>query len=147
MKRSRRLQLVLDLVLREEENEATRLGQALQQMKAAEDKLRELRDYLSGYHEELRQQVQRASTARGLQVYHEFIARLGVAIEHQQRLVEQTRVRLERQQAIWARIHAKRKNLEGFIARCAREEEAVVEKKLQRVLDDAQAWRREISSE
>jgi flagellar FliJ protein len=145
MKRSRRLQLVLDLVRREEDAEATRMGVLRNQMKAAEAKLQELQDYQRTYHDELRHHVQRASTAKGLQVYHEFIAKLGVAIEHQQRQVEFVRVRLEKQQAVWVKINAKRKNMESFIDRCEKEEEGLAEKKLQRLLDDAQAWRRDVA--
>lgn len=145
MRRSQRLQFVLGLVRKEEDEEAKRMGQLRAQLSDAENKLSELQTYLENYHEELRQQVQQVSQARGLQIYHEFITKLGVAIEHQQRQVHFVKTRLERQTSVWIKINAKRKNMETFIERCSVEEEAQAEKKLQRLLDDAQAWRRESS--
>lgn len=145
MKRSQRLQFVLGLVRKEEDEEAKRMGQLRAQLSEAESKLHELQTYLQNYHDELRQQVHSVSQARGLQIYHDFITKLGVAIEHQQRQVNFVKSRLERQTAVWVKINAKRKNMEAFIARCSNEEEALAEKKLQRLLDDAQAWRREVS--
>lgn len=77
MRRSQRLQFVLGLVRKEEDEEAKRMGQLRAQLSDAENKLSELQTYLENYHEELRQQVQQVSQARGLQIYHEFITKLG----------------------------------------------------------------------
>lgn len=140
MKRSQRLQLVLDLIRRNEEKEATRLAQLRAQAQAAQKQLADLRQYQEGYHQELRAMSGQAQASR-LQVFHSFIGRLGTAIEHQQRACLQAEQRVQQQLLQWQKIHAKRRNMEEFIARCERDEEILDEKKLQRMLDDAQSRR------
>ncbi len=139
MKRSQRLAVVLKLVQREEEAEAQKLGKLRQHLQLEQKKCQELVEYQAEYHQALRQGG--IDNPSRLQVYHQFIARLGGAIEQQQAQIQRVEKALVKQQSTWAEVHGRRKNMESFIERCSEEEARDAEKKLQRMLDDAQARR------
>lgn len=140
MQRSQRLQLVLDLERRKEDEEAKKLGRLQQMLQQEMAKAEELLKYQGEYQDALR--AGQISDPNRMQVYHQFIARLSQAFEQQQLHVEKVRGALANQQARWAEIHGRRRNIESYIGKCRDEEAQLAEKKLQRQLDDAQGRRR-----
>ncbi|WP_020410472.1 flagellar export protein FliJ [Hahella ganghwensis] len=140
-KRSQRLQIVLDLIAREEDQERQLLGQIRTQMQASEDKIEQLIAYQRQYQEDLKSNSASVKSVRHIQTFHVFISRLGTAIEQQQQQSLLLKQKLEAQTGKWQAVYQKKKNMEEHIERCRQEETLEEDRKEQRRLDDA-AYRR-----
>ena len=133
--RAKRMQVVLTLAERQEEEAAKKLSQFRDQLAQEERQLVELRDYANQYlyaQGELRQGV----LAHELINYSTFINRLNEACREQETKVERYKVILDSLQQQWRVKHQKRKSIEELIARLQQEDNLLLDKRLQKELDE-----------
>jgi len=133
--RAKRMQVVLTLAERQEDEAAKKLSQFREQLAQEERQLVELRDYANQYlhaQGELRQGVH----AHELINYSSFINRLNEACREQETKVERYKVMLDSLQQQWRIKHQKRKSIEELIARLHKEDNLLLDKRLQKELDE-----------
>jgi len=107
------------------EREAARvLGAAEQEVVAHRTRLQELQEYRVEYRNQLVSVGNGGIAAQRYVEYHRFLARLDLAIEHQERLLEMTVRQREEKRALWAEARAKMKAVEKVVERFVTEEEA-----------------------
>jgi flagellar FliJ protein len=133
--RAKRMQVVLTLAERQEDDAAKKLSQFREQLAMEEQQLVELRDYANQYlhaQGELRQGV----LAHELINYSSFINRLNEACREQETKVQRYKVILDSFQQQWRVKHQKRKSIEELIARLLQEDNLLLDKRLQKELDE-----------
>jgi|GEM_PF-405680 len=138
--RSERLKVVLMVAEREEQAAAARLGEARQQLEQEEGQLAQLQDYRDQYLADYREQ-RRGVNAQSLMSYSGFLQRLGDALGGQEQKLALVRQQLEQCQRQWQEKYHRRRSLEDMIARMRSEENAALEQRQQRELDDLAAQR------
>ncbi|HSC67318.1 MAG TPA: flagellar export protein FliJ [Cellvibrio sp.] len=133
--RAQRMQVVLTLAVRQEDDAAKKLSQFREQLAQEEQQLIELRDYANQYlhaQGELREGV----LAHELINYSTFINRLHEACREQEAKVERYRLALESLQQQWRVKHQKRKSIEDLIVRLQQEDNLILDKRLQKEMDE-----------
>lgn len=133
--RAKRMQVVLSLALRQEDEAAKKLGQFREQLAQEERQLVELRDYADQYlHTQgaLREGV----LAHELINYSSFINRVNEACREQEAKVERYKVLFQSLQQQWRIKHQKRKSIEDLISRLQREDNLLLDKRLQKEMDE-----------
>lgn len=136
-KRSQRLQIVLQMAERKEEEAQQELLQAQARVQREKDKLAQLQQYQGEYMNNLKAQTGRQISAMQYQAMTQFINRLSVAIGEQRRQVQMVTMALERVQEKWRQLYQKRKKMGEFIERCRMDEAREQDKREQRMLDEA----------
>lgn len=133
--RAKRMKVVLTLAEQQEDDAAKKLNQFREQLAQEERQLVELRDYANQYlhaQGELRQGV----LAHELINYSSFINRLNEACRDQEVKVERYRGMLENLLRQWRIKHQKRKAIEDLIVRLQQEDNLLLDKRLQKELDE-----------
>jgi len=133
--RSKRMQVVLTLAVRQEETAAKKVVEVRDQLTKEERQLAELRDYAAQYlqaQSELRDGI----LASELINYSTFIGRLNEACTEQETKVKRYQVALESIQKQWRMLHQKRKSIEDLITRLQHEDNLLLDKRLQKELDE-----------
>lgn len=136
--RAKRMQVVLTLAIRQEDDAAKKLGQFRDQLAQEERQLTELRDYAMQYLDAqgaLRQGV----LAHELINYSTFIGRLNEACSEQEVKVERFKSLLESVQQQWRIKHQKRKSIEDLIIRLQEEDNLILDKRMQKDMDELSA--------
>ena len=129
------MQVVLLLAERKEQDAGQQLSQQRAQVISEEEQLRQLDDYASQY---LATYSARKTDVRPheLIAYSGFIQRLGDARKEQQAKLERMRKVTERLQQAWHVAHHKCESIKELIARLGQEENALLDKRLQKELDE-----------
>ena len=136
MRRSKRLQVVLDLAKRKED-EALKAMQASQgNLKQQQDKLQELVQYQQEYQQALRNAFSTGATAANCATYQHFLTQVGGAIEQQQLVVTLAEEQLNKVRLHWQSLYEKQKGMGGLIDRFRDEEDQALEKKEQKMIDE-----------
>ena len=133
--RAKRMQVVLTLAVRQEDDAAQKLTQFREQLAQEELQLQELRDYAAQYLQEqggLREGVM----AHELINYSSFIHRLHEACGEQESKVVRMQSLLANLQKQWQVKHQKRKSIEDLIKRLQHDDDVILEKRLQKELDE-----------
>ena len=133
--RAKRMKVVLTLAEQQEDDAAKKLNQFREQLAQEERQLVELRDYANQYlhaQGELRQGV----LAHELINYSSFINRLNEACRDQEIKVERYQGMLENLLQQWCIKHQKRKAIEDLIVRLQQEDNLLLDKRLQKELDE-----------
>lgn len=133
--RAKRMQVVLTLAVRQEDEAAEKLRQFRDQLAQEERQLQDLRDYANQYLQAqggLRQGV----LAHELINYSSFIHRLNEACTEQEAKVQRMQSLLANLQKQWQIKHQKRKSIEDLIKRLQHEDDVILEKRLQKELDE-----------
>lgn len=133
--RAKRMQVVLTLAVRQEDEAAKKLSQFREQLALEERQLLELRDYAAQYlhaQSELRQGV----LAHELINYSSFINRLNEACREQEAKVERYKTIQESLLQQWRVKHQKRQSIEDLIVRLQQEDNLLIDKRLQKELDE-----------
>jgi flagellar FliJ protein len=133
--RAKRMQVVLTLAVRQEDDAAKKLSQFREQLAQEEQQLADLRDYAAQYlHAQgsLREGVM----AQELINYSSFINRLHEACTEQEAKIARYLVMQENLLKQWRIKHQKRKSIEDLITRLEQEDNLILEKRLQKELDD-----------
>ena len=133
--RAKRMQVVLTLAVRQEDEAAEKLRQFRDQLAQEERQLQDLRDYANQYLQAqggLRQGV----LAHELINYSSFIHRLNEACTEQETKVQRMQSLLANLQKQWQIKHQKRKSIEDLIKRLQHDDDVILEKRLQKELDE-----------
>jgi flagellar protein FliJ len=133
--RAKRMQVVLTLAVRQEDEAAKKLSQFREQLAQEELQLADLREYAAQYlhaQGELRQGV----LAHELINYSTFINRLNEACREQDAKVQRYKAIFESLQQQWRVKHQKRKSIEDLISRLQQEDNLLLDKRLQKELDE-----------
>jgi len=141
--RAQRLRVVLLLAQREEDAAAQQMGKARDLVVEEEQQLVQLHEYRHQY--VMDYQRQRSGVQpQVFMSYSGFIQRLSQAVAGQEQKLAQLEAQLHQLQAVWQEKHHRRKTLSDLINRLQQEEDAALEQRLQRELDDlaAQAFSR-----
>lgn len=137
--RSERLQVVLTLEQRKEQQALDRMNDVRGQWQAEQDRLAELHTYQQEYHQQMRQQQQGTVPVARLQGWQSFIARLDVLIRDQQTRVEQAAQRVEQARQQWLQAWERRQGMERYIDTCRAQEQHVRDQAEQKQADEAAA--------
>lgn len=106
MTRSKRMQPVVGVARKRQEDAARQMGERQRDLDAQLGRLEELNSYRAEYARRFEQGAE-SMTGVGVRDYRLFLSRLNQAIEEQGRRVEQARLELERSRSHWiaSRIH------------------------------------------
>lgn len=133
--RAKRMQVVLTLAIRHEDDAAQKLSQFREQLAQEERQLQELRDYAAQYLRD-RSGLTTGVMAHELINYSHFIQRLNEACNDQENKVERMRSLQQNLQKQWQIKHQKRKSIEDLIKRLQQEDDLILEKRLQKEMDE-----------
>lgn len=133
--RAQRMQVVLTLAVRQEDEAAQKLGQFREQLAQEERQLVELRDYAAQY---LNAQgaLREGVLASELINYSGFIGRVNEACRDQETKVERFKHLLDNLQQQWRAKHQKRKSIEDLITRMKQEDDRLLDQRLQKEMDE-----------
>jgi flagellar protein FliJ len=133
--RAKRIQVVLTLARQQEDIAAKRLGQYREQLTAEEQQLSQLKEYATQYMRDYAGQRQ-GVYAHQLINYSGFVHRLGELCKEQEIKLERMQVAYKKLQEQWRTAHQKRKSVEDLIERFKQEESLLLDKQLQKELDE-----------
>jgi flagellar FliJ protein len=133
--RAERMQVVLVLALRQEQQAGEQLRQARSQLEAETEQLRQLDDYAAQY---LAAYGARKSgvSSQELIAYSGFIQRLALARREQQGRLERLQLQLQRLSQAWRITHQKTESIKSLIARLEQEQQGLLDRRLQKELDE-----------
>lgn len=133
--RSQRMQVVLVLAERKEQQAAQQFSQYRTQVDAEKEQLRQLEDYAAQY---LNTYSERKTGVRPheLIAYSSFIQRLAEARKDQENRLARMQLNLNRLQQLWQQAYQKRESLKELISRLQQEESVALDKRLQKELDE-----------
>jgi flagellar protein FliJ len=133
--RAKRMQVVLTLAERNEQQAGEQLRQFTVQVEAEAEQLRQLEEYAAQY---LNSYSERKAAVRPQELiaYSSFIQRLGVARKEQQSRLDRFQLQLERYRQTWRIAHQKTESIKDLITRLQQEENALLDKRLQKEMDE-----------
>jgi len=146
--RAKRMQVVLTLAERSEQQAGVQLSQCQAQVDAETEQLRQLDEYAAQY---LNIYTERKTAVRPQELiaYSGFIQRLGEARKEQEGRLKRVQVQMERLRQAWRIAHQKCESIKELIERLKLEENALLDKRLQKELDElvGQAYSRRDSAD
>ncbi|GGY68387.1 flagellar protein FliJ [Cellvibrio zantedeschiae] len=133
--RAKRMQVVLTLAERAEEQAGQQLSQCQAQVDAETEQLRQLDEYAAQY---LTIYTERKTAVRPQELiaYSGFIQRLGDARKEQEGRLKRIEAQMERLRQAWRIAHQKCESIKELITRLKQEENALLDKRLQKELDE-----------
>lgn len=133
--RAKRMQVVLTLAERNEQQAGQQLSQFTLQVDAEAEQLRQLDEYAEQY---LKTYSERKTAVRPQELiaYSGFIQRLGLACKEQQARLDRLQIQLERYRQAWRIARQKTESIKELIVRLQHEENALVDKRLQKEMDE-----------
>ena len=133
--RAKRMQVVLTLTERSEQQAGEKLSKFTAQVDAESEQLRQLDEYAEQY---LIVYGSRkvAVKPQELIAYSGFIQRLAEARKEQQARLERLQLQLERFRQVWRIAHQKTESIKDLITRLNQEENALLDKRLQKEMDE-----------
>lgn len=137
--RSERLQVVLTLEERKEQQALDRMNHVRRQWQAEQDRLEELQRYQQEYHQQMRQQQQGTVPVARLQGWQSFIARLDRLIGEQHARTRQAEQRVEQAREQWHQAWERRRGMEKYIETCRSQEQFARDQAEQKQADEAAA--------
>lgn len=142
MKRSQRLAVVVTLAQRKADESARALAYIQQRLRADQQQLQQLEEYLVEYRTSLQTQGQQGVSAQQFRVFVNFSQNVERAIEQQKQQVATVTRQVEQIRRHWQRLDARHKGLEKLHARLLLEESAAQERVAQKEQDEfAGRWR------
>ena len=133
--RAQRMQVVLTLAERAEQQVGQQLSQCQAQVDAEIEQLRQLDEYAAQY---LHIYTERKTAVRPQELiaYSGFIQRLGEARKEQEGRLKRVQVQMERFRQAWRVAHQKCESIKELINRLKQEENTILDKRLQKELDE-----------
>lgn len=135
VKRSQRMVLVLQMAERAEEMAARQLEQSRSQVAQAQQQLTQVEAYQQDYVRALNQ-PQVGVSAYSMINDRQFLQQLHLVCQSQAAQIRQLRDQEERCLRSWQQCYQRRRNIEQLIGRLRHEESALLEKQLQKELDE-----------
>lgn len=146
--RAKRMQVVLTLAERGEQQAGQLLSQCQIQVEAETEQLRQLDEYAAQY---LNIYTERKTAVRPQELiaYSGFIQRLGEARKEQEGRLNRIQAQMERLRQAWRIAHQKCESIKELIERLRQEENTLLDKRLQKELDElvGQAYSRRESGD
>lgn len=136
MRRSKRLQVVLELAKRKEDEALKAMQSSQNNLNQQNEKLQELIRYQQEYQQALRDAFSTGATAANCATYQHFLSQVGGAIEQQQLVVTLAEEQLNKARKHWQSLYEKQKGMGGLIDRFRDEEDLEIEKKEQKMIDE-----------
>jgi flagellar FliJ protein len=129
------MQVVLILAEKTEKEAGVQLAQYQKQIDVETESLRQLEDYAEQY---LQTYTERRVSVRPQELiaYSGFMQRLGEARKEQQARLDRMKIVLNKYQQEWRVAYQKRESIKELITRLEHEENIVMEKRLQKELDE-----------
>lgn len=137
MLRSKRLEPVLSLEERKEQEALERLGEARQQVDAHQDQVDNLERYQQEYRDQIRANQQGVVPVTRLQAWQAFIAQLDHVIAQQRRLLQQAQQVFDARRRDWQQAWERRRGMEKYIESCRQRERREQDLKEQKLADEA----------
>ena len=137
MRRSDRLQVVLDLEKRREEAALNEMQQARAALDAEEKRRDDLQRYLSEYQHQMRQGASGTVHASRLQAMHGFVAQLDQAIRQQQQRIDAANRQFQLKREQWQQAWERREGMDRFIRECRLQEQRADDRREQKEIDEA----------
>jgi len=135
-KKSKRLEVVLNLAQMKEDVAARQLGEALNALEQGKQQLELLNDYRNDNQEHIRQVGKGHATGSQLHRHQMFLQQIETAISQQGDRLNMLTQRIEVVKKNWQQLHYRRKAIGDHVQKIQRDEDRVVEKKNQMEMDD-----------
>lgn len=133
--RAKRLQIVLTLAERHEQAAAQQVADWRAQVAAEQEQLQQLEEYSEQYLQTYRARKS-GLHAEELITYSAFIQRLNAVCAEQKVKLERVIQQHELSLKVWREKHHRRRSIGEMIARLEKEDNAILEKRLQKELDE-----------
>ncbi len=137
MLRSRRLEVVLTLEERKEQEALERMGEARKQVEQQREQVENLHRYQQEYRDQIRSSQQGVVQVTRLQAWQEFIAQLDQVIRQQQKQLEQAEKVFETRKKAWQEAWERRRGMEKYIESCRQQEQREQDLREQKLADEA----------
>lgn len=134
--RSKRLQPVSRLAKDKEKKDSQSLAAARGELESQQKKLDELLSYKEEYLIDFNRRAQRGVSGAQISQYRQFIVRLDEAIDHQQKLVIQSKTKVQQSIQVWQESRGRAQALENVIDKAEHEERKRQDKKEQIQADE-----------
>lgn len=137
MLRSQRLQPVLALEERKEQEALDRMGEARQQVDSHREQVENLENYQQEYRNQIRASQQGVVPVARLQAWQAFIAQLDQVIAAQQQQLKQAEQQFEQRRREWQQAWERRRGMEKYIETCRQQEQREQDLREQKMADEA----------
>ncbi|MET1255046.1 flagellar export protein FliJ [Aliikangiella maris] len=111
MVRSKRLKPIQEMAQNKEKAAAKEMGESLHNRQLQEQKLEQLKTYRQEYLFEMEQQTKIGVSGSRLQQYHQFLAKLDLAISQQKETIERCNQQLDASKGRWTNQRNKTKTI------------------------------------
>lgn len=135
MVRSQRMQVVVDLASKKENEAAQKLADIKSQLAQENSRLHDLNDYYANY-ENTQKQLAVGVNAQDLQKMRHFLQQLNTAKQAQQFQITQVQQQVEVLTQAWRTCYLERTAMENLVVRLKLDEQAVLDKQEQKMLDE-----------
>lgn len=135
-KRSKRLQVVLDLAERRKKDAERFLAEHLQRVEKDKQQLAQLEQYLTEYQRQYQAALQQGLGIGTLQNYQGFMQKIVATINQHKKAMQVNLDQLAQVRAYWSQLSGRHKALDGLVEQAARDEQQAEDKALQKQLDE-----------
>jgi len=139
MKKSERLQIIIDLYIQQENKALEALGICQQKQQALIQQRQNLQSYRQEYNDKYAELGRRKLTVNQLMEFHAFVNKLDNAIEIQQQTIEASQIELAQYRQSWEQKHQKTQSLKKVTEKAIAEELKRENKREQAEQDDRAA--------
>lgn len=136
MKRSKRLQVVLDLAERRKQEADRILGEAQGRLTQGQQTLAQLQSYYNEYVNSFYAQGATGISLGQIQNHQAFVQKLQAAIDQQKRAIQLEQAQLERVREHWQAAYGRHKAIDSLVEKARTEEQLLQEKQQQKILDE-----------
>jgi flagellar protein FliJ len=137
MLRSRRLEVVLSLEERKEQEALERMGEARKLAEQQREQVQNLNRYQQEYREQIRNSQQGVVQVSRLQAWQAFIAQLDQVIRQQQKQLDQAEKVFDARKQEWQQAWERRRGMEKYIETCRQQEQKEQDLREQKLSDEA----------
>ncbi|GHD44788.1 flagellar FliJ protein [Marinobacter persicus] len=137
MLRSQRLQTVLALEKRKEQEALERMGEARDQAETHREQVKNLEQYQQEYRNQIRASQQGVVPVTRLQAWQAFIAQLDQVIAQQEKQLQQAEQLFEARRQEWLQAWERRRGMEKYIETCRQQEQREQDLREQKLADEA----------
>ena len=137
MLRSKRLQTVLALEKRKEQEALDRMAEVRQQVDAHREQVENLERYQQEYRNQIRADQQGVVSVNRLQAWQAFIAQLDQVIVVQEKQLRQAEQLFEARRQDWLQAWERRRGMEKYIETCQQQEQREQDLRDQKIADEA----------
>ncbi|TYC58110.1 flagellar export protein FliJ [Marinobacter sp. BW6] len=137
MLRSRRLEVVLSLEQRKEQEALERMGEARKLAEEQREQVQNLNRYQQEYRDQIRNSQQGVVQVSRLQAWQAFIGQLDQVIRQQQKQLEQAEKVFEARKQEWQQAWERRRGMEKYIETCRQQEQKEQDLREQKLSDEA----------